>query len=564
MNHQRSMPPSPASSPSASPRPRSPARHARRPARRSATASPRAARTTAAPPSTPAPASARRRTTTRPNGSTSPRARARSWAARRSAEDVTVAARIAPPHPAGRDAARPGRFTHDVLPPARPAAGIGLRAPHVAAGARRTPGRAVARGPQRELLRRRRPRAGRADAHPRRLSAVAARRRACRSARPIRSTARISRKLARLIARTEPALVSEHLCWSGVGGRAPERPAAAAVHRGSAGARLRARRRGAGCPRPRDPGRERVVVPRVRRRDDSRMGVRRRRRAPHRLQAAAATSTTSTSTRSTTASTPTPISRRCRARRSPRSTSPASTRRATCLIDTHGAPVAPAVWALYRRAIARFGPRPDADRMGHRHSAARDAARRGGDGAGNPGDARCRRCVSCSRTSPTRCSRATARRRRSRRFPADRAAERIAIYRRALFANYRNALAATLSRRASGWSARRSSTPPSTRSSRAHPSTSGDLNVYGDAFGAFLAAYPPAAATCRTCRRRARSNGRMDEAHRAADDDASPDGGARRRSPSIAAGATCRRCGSRSRRRAGWSRRAIRSCASGR
>lgn len=29
-----------------------------------------------------------------------------------------------------------------------------------------------------------------------------------------------------------------------------------------------------------------------------------------------------------------------------------------CLIDTHGAPVAPAVWALYTRAIARFGPRP--------------------------------------------------------------------------------------------------------------------------------------------------------------------------------------------------------------
>jgi uncharacterized protein (UPF0276 family) len=28
------------------------------------------------------------------------------------------------------------------------------------------------------------------------------------------------------------------------------------------------------------------------------------------------------------------------------------------LIDTHGAPVAPDVWALYTRAIARFGPRP--------------------------------------------------------------------------------------------------------------------------------------------------------------------------------------------------------------
>ena len=29
-----------------------------------------------------------------------------------------------------------------------------------------------------------------------------------------------------------------------------------------------------------------------------------------------------------------------------------------CLIDTHGAPVAPPVWALYERAVERFGPRP--------------------------------------------------------------------------------------------------------------------------------------------------------------------------------------------------------------
>jgi uncharacterized protein len=29
-----------------------------------------------------------------------------------------------------------------------------------------------------------------------------------------------------------------------------------------------------------------------------------------------------------------------------------------CLIDTHGARVAPPVWALYRSAVARFGPRP--------------------------------------------------------------------------------------------------------------------------------------------------------------------------------------------------------------
>jgi uncharacterized protein (UPF0276 family) len=32
--------------------------------------------------------------------------------------------------------------------------------------------------------------------------------------------------------------------------------------------------------------------------------------------------------------------------------------RGALLIDTHGAPVAPDVWALYRRALDRFGPRP--------------------------------------------------------------------------------------------------------------------------------------------------------------------------------------------------------------
>ena len=49
---------------------------------------------------------------------------------------------------------------------------------------------------------------------------------------------------------------------------------------------------------------------------------------------------------------------RFRPRRSPRSIWPASTRRGPCLIDTHGAPVAPEVWALYERALARFGPVP--------------------------------------------------------------------------------------------------------------------------------------------------------------------------------------------------------------
>ena len=29
-----------------------------------------------------------------------------------------------------------------------------------------------------------------------------------------------------------------------------------------------------------------------------------------------------------------------------------------CVVDTHGAPIAPAVWALYRHALARIGARP--------------------------------------------------------------------------------------------------------------------------------------------------------------------------------------------------------------
>ena len=35
-----------------------------------------------------------------------------------------------------------------------------------------------------------------------------------------------------------------------------------------------------------------------------------------------------------------------------------STATAYCLIDTHSARVAPEVWTLYQRTIARIGPRP--------------------------------------------------------------------------------------------------------------------------------------------------------------------------------------------------------------
>ena len=58
---------------------------------------------------------------------------------------------------------------------------------------------------------------------------------------------------------------------------------------------------------------------------------------------------------------------------------------------------------------------------------------------------------------------------------------------------------------------------------RACPSTSGDLNVYGDAFGEFLAGYPPAA-DLPYLPDVARLEWAVDEAGRAADRDGSPEG----------------------------------------
>jgi hypothetical protein len=70
--------------------------------------------------------------------------------------------------------------------------------------------------------------------------------------------------------------------------------------------------------------------------------------------------------------------------------------------------------------------------------------------------------------------------------------DRIAIYRRTVFANYRNALAATypVVKRLVGAPFFNTAVDSYVH---AHPSASGDLNVYGDAFGDFLAAYPHAA-----------------------------------------------------------------------
>ena len=96
------------------------------------------------------------------------------------------------------------------------------------------------------------------------------------------------------------------------------------------------------------------------------------------------------------------------------------------------------------------------------------------------------------------------------------ARERVAIYRNTIFANYRKALSATypVVRRLAG--------APSFNAAvaafvRAHPSTSGDLNVYGGAFGDFLAGHAPVAELLPYLADVARLEWAIDEAHRASD-----------------------------------------------
>jgi len=76
---------------------------------------------------------------------------------------------------------------------------------------------------------------------------------------------------------------------------------------------------------------------------------------------------------------------------------------------------------------------------------------------------------------------------------AEPAPERMDIYRRAIFANYRKVLAATYPtvQRLLGDAPFAATVDAYVR---AHASKSGDLNDYGDTFGAFLARHPPVAA----------------------------------------------------------------------
>jgi hypothetical protein len=104
--------------------------------------------------------------------------------------------------------------------------------------------------------------------------------------------------------------------------------------------------------------------------------------------------------------------------------------------------------------------------------------------------------------------------------PANRAAERIAVYRRAVFANYRNALAATypVVQRLVGAPLFNAAVDAFVAE---HPSTSGDLNIYGDTFGAFLGSHAPAADFPHLADVAA-LEWAQDEANRAADGESSP------------------------------------------
>lgn len=98
--------------------------------------------------------------------------------------------------------------------------------------------------------------------------------------------------------------------------------------------------------------------------------------------------------------------------------------------------------------------------------------------------------------------------------------ERMAIYRNTVFANYRNALGATypVVRQLVGVPFFNAAVDAHVL---AHPSTGGDLNVYGDRFGDFLASYPHAK-DLPYLPDVARLEWAVDEASRAADIDGTP------------------------------------------
>jgi hypothetical protein len=99
--------------------------------------------------------------------------------------------------------------------------------------------------------------------------------------------------------------------------------------------------------------------------------------------------------------------------------------------------------------------------------------------------------------------------------------DRIGIYRNTIFANYRKALSATypMVKRLVGGESFHGAVDAFVRT---HPSTCGDLNIYGDCFADFLAAYPPAAELPYLADV-ARLEWAIDEAHRAPDSSRVPE-----------------------------------------
>ena len=128
-----------------------------------------------------------------------------------------VAARHLHPHPdaARRRLAHPGQPLSAMVP----TAGLGFKPAISRRGARLAGGRAVVRGPSRKLHGRGRAAARNAPRAARGAAAFASRRRPVASPARPSPTARISRRLKRLVDEFEPVLVSEHLAWSRDGAR---------------------------------------------------------------------------------------------------------------------------------------------------------------------------------------------------------------------------------------------------------------------------------------------------------------------------------------------------------
>ena len=180
----------------------------------------------------------------------------------------------------------------------------------------------------------------------------------------------------------------------------------------------------------------------------------------------------------------------------PRSISPATTPAAPCLIDTHGSRVAPPVWSLYAR---------------------RDRALRAEADPASSGTPTCRRSTCCStkRRRPRQSWTSIAmpslieiqRGMAAATISGDAAAlaglgivggtigpaARVDIYRNNVFGHYRKALAATFPvvSRLVGAAFFDAAVDAFVR---AHPSTRGDVNRYGGELARFLADYPPARA----------------------------------------------------------------------